>query len=378
MPPLPPQLTETWGAAYLQILIALLVFAFGVPALILQVTLPEDVRRIIFGRRRMASWLIIMIWLGLFCLAFVWLLHPCPNGSSSDWQNILAGAIVTVTIALAIGFWWRNLYTSARERIARDLEDSLIKTFRRRGFLEENTLSDLIYLGVHGDPGIEKRLVLEAIDHLAEKVQQSEKYEGDELEDVIRDLETTLTSKDKPGSDRNFSLACTILTCVRNRLEDRGWSSHPDAQLVQSTLGGLGVAAVETKAQSTALAFLEAVASDRDTLFEMGLVALRAERFHIATAALNKLEALAEFSLPLTADRTVNLLGLLAHFWNSGISTRRRAESFLARLKDSFSPSLQECVEKSLEYHYGIARYDTADKLAKMLQDIKGAQVGQT
>jgi hypothetical protein len=373
---MPPQLTETWGATYLQILIALLVFAFGVPALILQVTVPEDVRRIIFGRRRMASWLILMIWVGLFCLAFVWLLHPCPNGSSSDWQNILAGVIVTVAIALAIGFWSRNLYTNARERIARDLEDSLIKTFRRRGFLEENTLSDLIHLGVHGDPGIEKRLVLEALGYLAERVQQSEKYEGDELEEAIRGVETTLTSKEKPGSDYNFCLACTILIGIRNRLEDRGWALHLDAQLVQRTLGRLGVVAVEIKAKSTALAFVEAVASDSNTLFEIGLVAFHEEQFHIATAALNRLETLAENSPPLTADKTANLLGLLAHFWKADGSARRRAESFLARTKNSFSPSLQECAKKSLEYHYAIARYDTADMLAKMLQDIWGARAG--
>jgi hypothetical protein len=70
------EVTELWAVTYLQILIGLLVFAFGVPGVLYEVLIPEPVRLI--ARRRSGSrWMpIALSTLGVASLLFIWVLHP--------------------------------------------------------------------------------------------------------------------------------------------------------------------------------------------------------------------------------------------------------------------------------------------------------------
>jgi len=374
---MPPQLTEVWGGTYLQVLIVLLVFALGIPALILQIAVPENIRRIILDRMKRTwwhlSWRRLIIALSIASLVFVWFLHPCSNGFLPTWKSYIAAIIISIVLFLTIQFWWRMflLGMPVREMAVRIMRRDLSGTYSKRWLLDEKILDDLTHLGEQGTSGYEKELVIDSFDHLTEYVQNSERYRGVELEDLIRGFETILTDKENQGSNRNFCLVCNILKRIQDNIKDRGLSSLTDASLTLQTLGRLGVFAIETKSESTALTFLEAVASDNNVLFQMGLSALRARRSHIATAALTKLEALAEQTPLLTPIKTVHLFGLLSHFWTAGSSTRLRAKSFLFRMQGFFSPSLAECLKLAIEYHYNITNFDTADALVVMLEDIK-------
>jgi hypothetical protein len=321
----------------------------------------------------MRWWYILTGAIVIASFSFIWLLHPCSTASCSIWKNYTSAIVITVILISIILFWWIKLSSHGRKRLLHYLEKWLQKTFSKGRSLEEKTkaLDDLVYLGEQGKPGDEKELVLKAFDHLAEYVHSSEQYRGVELEELIRGSETILVSKEKPGNENNFCTACNILKRILNRLYDLGLSSSLDADLTLKTLGRLGIVAIETKSESTALTFLEAVASDNNIIFQMGLSALRTKRFHIATASLNKLEALAEQSPQLTPDKTVHLFGLLSHFWTIGSSTRKRAKSFLFRMQGSFYPSLPECLNKAIDYHYNRTNYETSDALVVMLEDIR-------
>lgn len=369
-----PQLTEAWGAAYIHILVIMLVFALSIPPIIFQFAMPEHIRRIILRREGLRWWYILTVAIMLSALCFIWLLHPCSIGSLTLSKSYIAGVIITVILISICLFCWYKLGIPAiyaKERIVDDVREDLAKSFRETGILEESQLSDLVSLGEQGDSGHEKELVIEAFGCLAKDVLASDKYNGVGLEEYIRGFETILTGREKQGSDRNFCSACDILKCIRNQLDERGFSISHDANFTLKTLGKLGNVAVEEKSESTALTFLEAVASDKYILFHIGLSALRAQKFHIATAALNKLEALAEQTPPLTPDKTVHLFGLLSHFWTTGNSARKRAKNFLFRMQGFFSPSLGECLKMAIEYYYNITSYDTADALTVMLEDVR-------
>ena len=111
-------------------------------------------------------------------------------------------------------------------------------------------------------------------------------------------------------------------------------------------------------------------ASER--LFGIGRSALMGgKHFLVAVAALSKLEALAEKRTPLRGEVAADLLGLLAHFWASGTTARKHARSVLGRTEGLCDPSLLDCIQKAVEHQYRTAKFDTADKLEKMLKDLQ-------
>jgi hypothetical protein len=88
------------------------------------------------------------------------------------YQAYLAGAIVTIIpiLTLAFGYWLPTNYT--RKKVIRQFRNDIVKGFNKKGVINKSTLEKIAYLGEHGNPGIEKRYVLDAYKHIAHKVQK--------------------------------------------------------------------------------------------------------------------------------------------------------------------------------------------------------------
>jgi hypothetical protein len=382
---MPPQLTETWATAYLQILIGLFIFAIGIPAFAFQLVVQEDIRHVTHRRMKMRIWHTSVILLLLACVSFIWIIHPAnlegdskvapviatPDAPEQDktyeiLQSYAGSIIVTIPI-LAIMFGFKLLDNLKRENVVRGLERHLEKIFDQSGFLEDSTLSDVVYLGEHGKSGREKKMALDALGRLAKHVQNSGKYKGCELEQLIRGLKVILDNGARPGEDDDFYIAANILRDIWNRLSEHRLSSNHDADMARKTIKHLAIVAVVEKSEPTALTYLEdAAMCDSGIVFEIGLSALGNRRFLIATAALNKLEAIAErIGLFSDYETSSNLLGLLSHFMATGLSTRLRAESFFAQAEAS-PDSLKTALATAFIYHYSNGSYDTSDRVAEL------------
>jgi len=381
---MPPQLTESWAGTYLQVLATLLVFALGIPALLLQVIVPEDLRRLIHRRLRRLRWSVSVISFLIVIVAagLIWVLHPCPNSYIPGWQHLAAAVAMTAILVVTIVFWLISSRICRRDTVIRDLERDSTKMACRSGMLAERPLADLIYLGEQGDAGLEKTQALEALDRLAAQVQSVNAYAGDGLEQLVQGIEAILMGGGQRGSVGNFRLAAGIQGRIMVRLQELGLTASPDMSITLRTLGRLGVAALHLESEPIAVAFLETVASSDDgqdgafqaasqRLFEIGTSALETKRFLIAVAALNKLEALAERRLPLTGEISADLLGLLAHFWTAGKAARGHARSVLSRTEASFSPSLRDCLRSAIKHQIRTTEFDTADKLEIMLAKLE-------
>jgi hypothetical protein len=72
-------LSETWAAAYVQILTMLIIFALGIPALAIQLVVQDDIRTV-FQRRWKWTMLgiLVLVIFGAF-ISFIWILHPPFN-----------------------------------------------------------------------------------------------------------------------------------------------------------------------------------------------------------------------------------------------------------------------------------------------------------
>jgi hypothetical protein len=226
-------------------------------------------------------------------------------------------------------------------------------------------LQDLLYLGAQGKPGREKELVLKAIARLARDAQSKEYYQGCELEELIRGVNSVMTARIL-GSDENFCFAANFLENIWAGFLKSNTKIYLDADATVLTLRELSVSAAIHLSESTALIYLNDVATIRpEILLELGMAALDSKRFLIATAALNKLEALAERPGSMVFDDHIaNLLGLLSCFHAAGMSARKRCNQFLSQARNLFSPSLDDCLASAVAYHYRNSNYIVSDNLS--------------
>lgn len=408
---LPPRLTEAWATAYLQILVGLFVFALGIPALAFQLIVREDVRHVAQHRMRVRGWLLSTLALFLSSILFVWILHPLSARDENTLADMyprttayLAAAIVTLTPSLAAWFGVRLISGHRRSEVIKRLARDLKESYATRGYFDKTVFDDLVYLGEHSQGGEEKQAVLDVMAGLARDVQRSRRYEGCELDDLLRGFETVTCNRQYPGDDANFCHAADVLKEVWFKLRRR--TMYSDASVARNTLKNLGLTAVTHKSEQTALAYIdEGAITDSGLVFEIGFAALSAKRFLIAAAALNRLEALAEAANARTerarhvlglwdarraaaleagdektlerraglemavaqraaAAREVaaNLFGLVSHFMLAGTSARMRANWFLTRSAGDFPP-LEESLDSAFDYHYLHGRYETSDRI---------------
>jgi hypothetical protein len=428
----PPFLTEQWASAYFQILFSVLVFAIGIPFLGLQLVLQEDVRHVVTYRQwKLLLWLGLVFLLFLSAVSFIWFLHPGPAGQKPDAgilraekggggpaspavndpasaqqptiqqadappgppaanapdtedyiQALVAGMIVTVVpiVTLIFGYWLPTNYT--RRKVIRQFRDDLVRGFNKKRTLNKKILSNLVYLGEHGNPGNEKNLVIDSFAHIARHVQKDTpayKYKGRELAEMIKGVGYILEHREKPGNDDNYRRCAALLKNVWTNVS--GEITYHDATLATSMLKQLGATAVKEKAAETAHTYIKYAAEcDDSVVFELALKAIEVKNFRIATDALNKLEGMAikeQQGKLESSDTTSNLLGLLAHYDDAGASAKRRAALFLTRAQASFSPSLESCIKSAVNYHYLAGDFDTADKLLLLLGEMAKHQAQQ-
>jgi hypothetical protein len=412
---LPPPLSDAWATAYLQVLFQGFLFALGVPTAIYSLIIDNDIKRVGQTRVRAGVYFLATAFLYLGVMIFVWF-HPrspaapraatpderaaasttqgateTANGASTEvavprnFVSILAPVSVTFLpfVVLSTGLWLNRQFK--RRKVVERLANVLADTFDNDGYLDDTALDDLTYLGEHGLPGDEKKLVLDVIDQLAGRVQANlAQYKGIELEKLIRNVERMVDNKEKPGNEENYQQAAAFLANVWARLRPSLPRKLPtDATSTLETLKHLALLTAKKMSDQTALIYLEeSAACDSDIVFQIGLEALEERRYFIATAALVKLEGLASdvsegkpvYSrdgkplewIETPTEIVSNLLGLIAHFARAGESTRRRAETSLAVSFEYFTPSLYDALDEAFEYHYNSGRYATSDSIAEL------------
>lgn len=361
------QLSETWGAAYLQIVVALAIFTFGVRALLLQVTLPEEVRRVVRRRRLMlgALWKMATL-LTANALCFVWLLHP-PRWLVPQWMDWVSGVLATVALCGTVLFWLLNMGKYSVGSVIVQLRRIVEERFSRDGNLPEDLLADMVSLGESNNPGQEKSLVLEALHGITTSVLQSGDYSGRELESLLTRVCDVAINGRRPGNDANFTLTIRLLAGVLRRCRELKIPDSVDATLSRRSLGDVFDAVIELGYDARAMTVLQLVSDAREILFRSGLQSFRSGRFRIAEAALNKLESLTLCNLTSAPQKTNNLVGLQAHFWERGGASRRRVEEFWRLFGAEFPDSLESYVRDAVPFHAKLQNYDTADTLAEWL-----------
>jgi hypothetical protein len=367
---MPPQLTEAWSIAYLQILTTLIIFALGIPAFVYQIMAPENIRTIIAKhlKSKLLKINVIVLFITVFALCFVWYLHPCSD-SIEPLKEFAGTVIITIALIVTLIIWWRFSGKFLRQSVVDSIEKKLNKRIIEEDFGLIEEMNDLITLGERSEAGYEKEIVLKAISRLIKKIQDLVDYSGSNLEYILRDLKKIVGSKDKPGNESDFQLSIDILAAILQRLSIIKPLHQGDEILIYQVLKEIGNKSVELKFSKVLLEIFNIVPSNSSTFFEIGKTAFKAGYYYEAQKALSKLESLALESTPIEPQAADDLSGLLAYFWKADGSAKRYAKTFFDMYGNQFS-SLEQCLDQAVESHYMEARYETADKLITMKNEL--------
>lgn len=371
----PTHVTEAWGGIYFQIIVTLLVFALGIPSLVVQIMMPTDVQRVLTSKRlRSSRWLLILTI--LYCgiaACFVWLYHPWQTGAGAldDWSG---GSVITGVLILTLLFWVHQFQHGSREMVVRRMRSIILKEIQKNGFVEEDLVESLAFLGERGHSGHEKEICLSALADAGHKLQGLCSYCGESIEPLAMAIEATVSAE--TARARDVENGVRVLSSFVVRLEALSLVESPDAAMVFRTITRVSTRAVEYLPEALGLWLIETIGSFADVsdhlkakgIFELGREAARSRKHLLALASLSKLESFVRHnSRDMDFDALhPYFLGLLAVYGSEGITIR---ESLIRRLKASVMElelPADAIFERASQFFQNRSDFATADSIVTL------------
>jgi|GEM_PF-1633702 len=368
-------------------IITLLIFLVGIPALVLQFMAP-DVRRVTMERvtfpKEVLRRLILAVFVVVVFVMLAWCLPRIKDLTFAVMLIVLFGIVATTTVQVQYRYGWR-------ETIINDLKKKVISSLEIKGRLDNEALKRLIEIGKQSEAGPDREVVLEALSGIVSVTRTHETYDGDALGLLVDGLVKMLVSQPTPEDTPNYQLAVSILISI---LSAPNAKTLIDQQHAVRALSALGqtllteiVVTVGTdhimmdyeEALGLAVTRHPSMLTDvTQSLLEVGSVALEHKHYLFAVATLERLLTIVEENTP-SGEALADLLGLLAHFWTDGESSREFAESRFERVRQCVAriglPSPKQVYQQAKLHSQMTMRFDTADKLVQMVKDLEGGGI---
>ncbi len=367
--------------------ITLLVFLIGVPALVSQ-SMPAEVRGAVMKRSltlQLETLLFVSIALVTVGVAIVIHTYLDP---ASQWRSLVWGIMLLVLFVLVgIASWRAVQFYGRRDAIVRSLKREVLRDLRH-GRLVEDSLADLIDLGIQSAPGQDKEVVLQGLQNITEQLCANPEYSGDRLETLVQGLVDILTASPAPWSPHNFETAAYILrrVVIAFNVANVNGDLFRDVDLMHAVraLSKLGQSALTLDNEAVSMSFIQALVATGNrhrritttvsqALYEVGIAALDSEETLVATAALDKLSTLIATRAPAEGELVADTLGLLAHFWAADDTAKGYAARKLTELHGNIKLELPLALKLTQEHYSLRMRFRTANNLNRLIRDLGAA-----
>lgn len=184
-------LTEAWAVAYLQILVVLLIFALGLPALLIQVRVPPEFQPLIqrtFRPTKLGYFFLVLV--SLNALFLVLYARPTSTGPAVGWVALAAHFSVccafVVTVYLFLFFSRYMNIARVIKRICRKAGRGMSIPRRNRSFF--NAVASLRYIGVNARADADRVEVLRALEALMVGSIDDVAHRGGRLEKCVEGI----------------------------------------------------------------------------------------------------------------------------------------------------------------------------------------------
>lgn len=375
------------------VIFTLLLFLVGVPVLVLQFMSPE-IRSVLKVQGKIIR--AAAIYLGICLIIIVTAILFEQNNAIQElnpwiWVSLygtLFGVvgISSFTILSKYGF---------RERVLQELTREILHDLPKTGKPNGEKLRELIEIGKQSNPGADREKILESMRVLVDAVCRHEKYEGDSLENLIIGIVHVLATRPTAEDTRNYQAAAAILTTVlSSKISNSNEAKFVDqfhAVNAMSTLGQTMLAQenFSTEADYILMDYEEALGlvisvypellpDVTQALLSMGSVALYNKHYLFAVATMERMLTLVEANQPVAVKPLAELLGLTAHFWTAGGSSKDFIKMRISRITTLISGDPSAAIERAGQRFQMTMRFDTADKLAQMAKDLKPKRISRT
>lgn len=343
---------------FAQILLGLLLFTLGIPALIIEFTVEESLRQVLHKRIRPGSMLVLMILTLAVVIAMIFL-------AGRDSIRIEIETLAkSLTAAMVMGFAlvWIFIYRNVRISLVVDrIRHNMNRSLQADGTFSEDDLDDLLTLGENLRGG-EKNAVIRAIGELCGDVQLRPGYRGMELEDLIRGLQRVVEAN---GSDEHHRTALRIITDRWRELDQR-YRHDRDSTVLIDAACTLGERAVGERSESVALRWLSAIPGVVNVPYRVGTAAVQRKRYSIAIDALSRLASVADRQSRLPRE----LIALVAYFFDVGPSAARAARDFIEGLRYSGN-DIRMAGENAAGEFREIGDFAAADAIGRYLESLQ-------
>jgi len=388
---------------YIHILVALMLFALGIPTLIVEVSAEEQIKHILHKRLPYRAVTVLMI---VTIGVIVSLLAVARPETKNDEKHLLLsknesairplraikkvppearsaistttakisyyydvaavtvdGAAKTMVAILVIAFagvWWRMMKHDMRGQLVLTLQKNVIGRYVAQGNFADRDIRDLIALGAYASAGYDKRRVTVACLRICEGVQEASRYSGTELSPLIYGLREIFSAPAKQADEANFIDVLETLRSVWAHLHGR-LRDESDARATIDVVCWVGEYAVREGLRGAALHTLDVVSDDIEVPFRIGCTALDRRQFDVAVACLSRLESLGEKAERLPKE----LVALLAYFCIAGHSAAASSQRTRDRLTDVIVR------DAAIEF-YELGDFVTADVLQDFSSSLRG------
>lgn len=360
-----------------EVSVTVYVFLLGLPILVNQIFLPDDLRRMseknyaanLINQLGILTVLLLLIILVAYPYELFWVI-PFPK-EQLPFREMLITALFVLMLSSTLFFLYFHLIRSQgyRAKIAQVIKDKLLESYRRTGKLDPAYLEDIESLGIYSKGGAETRIVIQVLEEVQKnlKIDSIPGPNNDGLIQLIEILCNSVANSTEPGSRSNMTEVLAIYKDILMELKMMSTDENPliqgnETRKIKDCTHKIALASLKkdyADMMPRVLNVLSLIPGSSDKLFDIGLLALQKRQFQIATNVLSEI---------MDRDNRDNVtmnnyFGLVAHFYFAGEAARQCARQSLSR--NHIHPT-EEGLAQALEYHYKLCNFETADLVRQL------------
>ena len=357
-----------------EVSVTVYVFLLGLPILVNQIFLPEDLRRMskknyatnLINQLLVLTVLLVAIILVAYPRTLFWLI-PFPEGQVPGREWLITVLFLLMLFSTLV-FLYIHLVRSQgyRAKVVHIIKKKLLQSYRQTGKLDPAYLDDIEYLGIYSKGGAETRIVIQALEELQKnlKVDTTPGMNNDNLIQLIEILCNAVANSTEAGSRSNMIEVLAIYKDILMDLKMLSTEENPlilgnETRKIKDCTHKIALASLKkdySDMMPRVLNVLSLIPGSSDKLFDIGLLAMEKKQYQIATNVLSEMMDRDNRDY-VTMN---NYFGLVAHFYFSGNAARYCARRSLESNKVKMT---EETLKEAREYHYNLCNFPTVDLL---------------
>lgn len=364
-----------------EVSVTVYVFLLGLPILVSQIFLPEDLRRM--SKKNYATNLISQVLvLTLLLLAIILLAYPrtlfwmitFEEGQLPGREKLIT-ILFFIMLSLTLGFLYIHLVRSQgyRAKVINIIKKKLIRSYQRSGRLDPAYLDDMEYLGIYSKGGAETRIVIQALEELLKQIKAGSGPgpNNDSLIQMVEILCNSVANSTEPGSRSNMIEVLAIYKGILMELKMSSTEENPlilgnETRKVKDSTYKIALASLKKDypdMMPRVLNVLSLIPGSSDKLFDIGLLALEKKQFQVATNVLSEMMDRDNRDY-VTMN---NYFGLVAHLYFSGGAARYCARRSMEKNQIKMT---EENLKEAREYHYNLCNFPTVDLIEQLREKL--------